>query len=452
MDKQQIVAYLKEKNVDKIKFAFADIDGILRGKIINNEKFTDGLKDGYGFCDVVFGWDSADAVYNNVELTGWHTGYPDRPAKIDLSTFRTIPWQDNIPFFLADFSNTDGSSLAACSRSLLKQIAKQCEDMGYHPEFAQEFEWFNFRESSQSLHDKSYTNIQTLTPGMFGYSILRTSQNSGFYYDLFNLLKAFDVPLEGLHTETGPGVYEAAISHDHVLNAADKAVLFKNAVKEIANMHGIMASFIAKWNENLPGCSGHIHQSLWDKDKSKNLFYSIDSEYHMSDVLKHYLAGQLHCLPHILPMYAPTINSYKRLVEGAWAPTTVTWGVDNRTTAIRILHPSEKHTRLETRIPGSDSNPYLAMAAALASGLYGIKHKLPLNIKPTTGNGYQDKTHGTLSPNLYEATMAMRNSPIATELFGADFTEHFIQTRLWEWKQYSKAVTDWELKRYFEIV
>lgn len=452
MDKQQIIAYLKDKNVDKIKFAITDIDGILRGKIIGNEKFIDGLEDGYGFCDVIFGWDSNDAVYNNVELTGWHTGYPDRPAKIDLSTFRTIPWQDNIPFFIANFSNADGNPLAVCSRSLLKQIAKQCEDMGYHPEFAQEFEWFNFRESSQSLHDKSYTDIQTLTPGMFGYSILRTSQNSGFYYDLFNLLKEFNVPLEGLHTETGPGVYEAAISHDHVLKAADKAVLFKNAVKEIANIHGIMASFIAKWNENLPGCSGHIHQSLWDKDKSKNLFYNTEDKNNMSDLLKHYLAGQLHCLPHILPMYAPTINSYKRLVEGAWAPTTVTWGVDNRTTAIRILHSSEKYTRLETRIPGSDSNPYLAMAAALASGLYGIKHKLPLNINPTIGNGYQDKTHGVLSHNLYEATIAMRNSPIATELFGADFTEHFTQTRLWEWKQYSKAVTDWELKRYFEII
>lgn len=452
MNKQQITAYLKEKSVDKIKFAFADIDGILRGKIIDTEKFTDGLQDGYGFCDVVFGWDSNDACNNNIELTGWHTGYPDRPAKVDLSTFRTIPWQDNIPLFLADFSNPDGTGLPACSRSLLKKISAECESMGYHPEFAQEFEWFNFRETPQTLADKSFTNIQTLTPGMFGYSILRTSQNSAFYYDLFNLLKQFNIPLEGLHTETGPGVYEAAICHDHVLAAADKAVLFKNAVKEIANIHGIMASFMAKWNESLPGCSGHIHQSLWKNDQSKNLFYSTDRKHNMSDLLKYYLAGQLYCLPHILPMYAPTINSYKRLVEGAWAPTTVTWGVDNRTTAMRILHPSEKYTRLETRIPGSDSNPYLAMAAALASGLYGIKNKLPLNIKPTAGNGYQDKGNGVLPANLHEATVAMRNSPIATELFGADFTGHFIQTRLWEWKQYAKAVTDWELKRYFEII
>lgn len=452
MDKQQIITYLKEKNIDKIKFAFADIDGILRGKIISNDKFTDGLQNGYSFCDVVLGWDSSDTCYNNVQLTGWHTGYPDRPVRVDLSTFRTIPWQDNIPFFLADFSAAHGDIIPACSRSLLKRIAAECEEMGYHPEFAQEFEWFNFRETAQTLQDKSYTQIQTLTPGMFGYSILRTSQNSSFYYDLFNLLKAFDIPLEGLHTETGPGVYEAAISHDYVLPAADKAVLFKNAVKEIANMHGIMASFIAKWNENLPGCSGHIHQSLWDKDKSKNLFYSADNKNNMSDLLKHYLAGQLYCLPHILPMYAPTINSYKRLVEGAWAPTTVTWGIDNRTTAIRILHSSEKYTRLETRIPGSDSNPYLAMAASLASGLYGIKNKLPLNIKPTTGNGYQDKSNGVLPSNLFEATMAMKNSSVASDLFGGEFVEHFTQTRIWEWKQYSKAVTDWELKRYFEII
>jgi glutamine synthetase len=452
MDKQQVISYLKENDVHKIKFAFADIDGILRGKIISNEKFIDGLQDGYGFCDVVFGWDSSDACYDNVKLTGWHTGYPDQPCRIDLSTFRTIPWQENIPFFIADFSKPDESTLPACSRSLLKHIAKQCDDMGFHTEFAQEFEWFNFRETPQSLQEKSFTKIQPLTPGMFGYSILRTSQNSDFYYDLFNLLEQFNIPLEGLHTETGPGVYEAAISRDQVMNAADKAVLFKTAVKEIAYKHNIMASFMAKWTENLPGCSGHIHQSLWNKDHSQNLFYSADDENNMSDLLKHYLAGQLYCLPHILPMYAPTINSYKRLVEGAWAPTTITWGLDNRTTALRVLHVSEKYTRLETRIPGSDSNPYLAIAAALASGLYGIKNKLPLTIAPTVGNGYQDKTNGVLSPNLYEATMAMKASPIATALFGDGFVEHFTQTRLWECRQFAKSVTDWELRRYFEII
>jgi len=324
--------------------------------------------------------------------------------------------------------------------------------MGYHPEFSQEFEWFNFKETPQSIQDKSFTHLQTLTPGMFGYSILRISQQSEFYYDLFNLLMQFNIPIEGLHTETGPGVYEAAILHDHVIQAADKAVLFKTAVKEIAYKHGIMASFMAKWTETLPGCSGHIHQSLWNKDKTENLFYDADDDNKMSDLFRHYLAGQLHCMPYILPMYAPTVNSYKRLVEGAWAPTTVTWGLDNRTTALRVLNDSAAYTRLETRIPGADTNPYLAMSAALASGLYGIKHKLELTIPPTTGNGYQDIRNGKLSSNLHDAAILMKDSPIAKELFGEEFVEHFTQTRLWEHRQFAKSVTDWELKRYFEII
>ncbi len=452
MNEEQIKTYIQENDIKKIKFAFADIDGVLRGKVIHTKKFLDGLEGGYGFCDVVFGWDSSDACYDNVKLTGWHTGYPDQMCRIDLSTFRNVPWDENIPFFLGDFSKADGNDLPACGRSLLKHIAKQCGDLGYHAEFAQEFEWFNFNETPQTLKEKGYADMESLTPGMFGYSILRTSLNDGFYNDLFDLLYQFNVPLEGLHTETGPGVYEAAILHDEVLEAADKAVLFKTAVKEIANKYGIIATFMAKWNESLPGCSGHIHQSLWTKDKAKNLFYSADDQYNMSDLHKHYLAGQLHCLPYILPMYAPTINSYKRLVEGAWAPTTVTWGIDNRTTALRVIHTSENYTRLETRIPGSDTNPYLAMAAALASGLYGIKNKLSLDIPPTTGNGYQDKSNGSLSSNLFDAANLMKNSPLAKELFGEAFVDHFTNTRLWEWRQFSKSVTDWELKRYMEII
>jgi len=292
MDNQDIKGYLQQHNIDKIKFAFADIDGVLRGKVISKQKFIDTLEAGIGFCDVVFGWDSSDNAYDNVQLTGWHSGYPDRPVRIDLSTMRNIPWQDDIPFFLADFSNAKDGDLPSCSRSLLKRIAKQCTDMGYYASFAQEFEWFNFKETPQSLQQKQFTRIEPLTPGMFGYSILRTSMQSDYYYDLFNLLTQFNIPIEGLHTETGPGVYEAAIAHDEILKAADNAILFKTAVKEIAYNHGIMASFMAKWNESLPGCSGHIHQSLWNKNKTENLFYSAADANNMSDILKHYIAGR----------------------------------------------------------------------------------------------------------------------------------------------------------------
>lgn len=452
MDKQEIIRHLKENNIAKIKFAFADIDGILRGKIISSKKFLDGLESGYGFCDVVFGWDSADELYPDVKVTGWQTGFPDQLCRIDPETFRVISWQDNLPFFLADFSKADGNDMPACPRSLLKRIIKDCDSLGYHAEFAQEFEWFNFKETPDSLQQKNFSNLQPISPGMFGYSILRPSLYSDFNSDLFNHLADFNIGLEGLHTETGPGVYEAAITHDQVLKAADKAILLKTAVKEIAYRHGIMASFMAKWNEELPGCSGHVHQSLWNREQSTNLFYDAEQPDKMSELMKHYLAGQLYCLPHILPMYAPTINSYKRLVEGAWAPTTVTWGIENRTTALRVINTSHDYTRLETRIPGSDTNPYLAISAALASGLYGIKHKLKLDIPSTAGNAYQNKSAVRLSSNLYESSLIMQESALAKELFGNDFVHHFTNTRMWEWKKFSKQVSDWELKRYFEII
>jgi glutamine synthetase len=302
--------------------------------------------------------------------------------------------------------------------------------------------------------------MAALSPGMFGYSILRSTFRNDFMSDLFDLLKKFDVPIEGLHTETGPGVYEAAILYAKISEAADRATLFKTAVIEIAYKHNIIATFMAKWNENLPGCSGHVHQSLWNEKSERNLFYDKTDENKMSALMKSYVAGQLYCLPHILPMYAPTINSFKRLVEGAWAPTTLTWGIDNRTVALRVLNGSKKSARLETRVVGSDMNPYLAMAACLASGLYGIKNNLELKQSPTTGNGYRDSKHGVLPTNLDVATKKMKDSALAKELFGEKFVEHFTLTREWEWRQYekdvpdtgSKTVTDWELKRYFEII
>ena len=184
----------------------------------------------------------------------------------------------------------------------------------------------------------------------------------------------------------------------------------------------------------------------------KNVFFDAFGSEHMSELMKSYVAGQLYCLPHILPMYAPNINSFKRLVEGAWAPTTLTWGVDNRTTALRVLCTGEKSARLETRVCGSDTNPYLAMAACLASGLYGIKKGLKLEQEASIGNGYEDFRYGKLPHSLESATNNMKVSTVAKELFGADFVDHFTRTREWELRQYAQSVTDWELKRYFEII
>jgi glutamine synthetase len=348
--------------------------------------------------------------------------------------------------------NKDGSPSPVCPRQLLKKVMGDAKQQSYTPIFSQEFEWYNFAESPQSAHAKDFKNLTPLTPGMFGYSILRSTLQNPYFTDLFDLLKRFGVPLEGLHTETGPSTYEAAITYAEIVEAADRAVLFKTAVKEIAYKHGIIATFMAKIDENLPGCGGHVHQSLWDEPGKTNLFYDEKDNLKMSELMKNYIAGQLYCLPYILPMFAPTINSFKRLVEGAWAPTTLTWGVDNRTVALRVLAGSSKSCRLETRVVGSDVNPYLAMAAALASGLYGIKNKIELKQPATTGNGYRDYSNGTLPKTLDEATQRMKQSGVAKEILGEKFVEHFVQTREWEWRQHLKAVTDWEYRRYFEII
>jgi glutamine synthetase len=452
VSEKEILKYVQSHPGGKVKIAYADIDGILRGKYIATEKFLAALKGNTTFCDVIFGWDAGDVCYDNVKYTGWHTGYPDSPARLDTQTFRKIPWENDVPFFLGELLDQKGNSSEICPRQLLKKINSQGEKMGFSAVFSQEFEWFNFVETPQSARDKNYQQLQPLTPGMFGYSVLRTTLQQPFFNDLFELLTKFDIPIEGLHTETGPGVLEAAIKYSGVIEAADRATLFKTSVKEIAYRHGIMATFMAKISENLPGCGGHVHQSLWDKSMKRNLFFDANDKQKMSETFRQYLAGQLYCLPYILPMFAPTINSFKRLVEGAWAPTTLTWGVDNRTVALRVLPLGEKSSRLETRVIGSDVNPYLAMAAALGAGLYGIRNKLKLKQKATTGNGYTDVSNGVLPRTLQEATSLMKGSDVAREIFGDTFVDHFTQTRDWEWRQHLKSVTDWEYKRYFEII
>ena len=270
MTEKQIIDYVKKHPSQKVKLAITDMDGVLRGKYISTEKFLSAVNSNVAFCTIVFGWDSNDAAYDNTEYTGWHNGYPDTPAKIDLKTFRKIPWENDVPFFLCELI---GDKSYVCPRNLLKQVISKSEDLGYKAYFSQEFEWFNFEETPQSIHDKKFKDLKHLSPGMFGYSILRTALQNDFFTALFDDLKKFDIPLEGLHTETGPGVIEAAITYSDILEAADRAILFKTGVKEISYKQGIMATFMAKWSEALPGCSGHVHQSLWDKTSKTNLFY-----------------------------------------------------------------------------------------------------------------------------------------------------------------------------------
>jgi glutamine synthetase len=313
-----------------------------------------------------------------------------------------------------------------------------------------EYEWFNFAETPQSWAAKKGVGPETITPGMFGYSLLRMGDQRGFFNALMDDMLAFGVPIEGLHTETGPGVYEVAIQFSSALEAADRAILFKTGAKEIGKRFGVMPSFMAKWHQAFPGCSGHIHQSL--SDGKNNLFYDAKSKRSMSKLFESYLAGQLQALMQFAPMFWPTVNSYKRLVDGFWAPVKPTWGLDNRTASFRVIAGSPKATRLETRCPGADINPYLATAAVLAAGLHGIEKGLKLSTPPITGTNQGAENIPRAPRSLIETTRIFQGSDIARDWFGDLFVDHFAATREWEWRQWQDAVTDWELKRYFEII
>jgi len=447
---RRIVEEVRSSPATRVKVAVSDTDGVLRGKYLHKEKFLSAVESGFGFCNVVFGWDSNDQTYDNTTWTGWHTGFPDALVQLDFSSFRRVPWDDNVPFFLGDFVEADGSPLPVCPRQLYKRVLARAEKMGLQVLASLEYEWFNFRETSKSLAEKGYIRPEPISPGMFGYSLIRAAQNQPFLRAIMEELPGFGVPVEGLHTETGPGVFEAAILYTAGIDAGDRGILFKQAAKEIGQRFGIMPSFMAKWSTQYPGCSGHIHQSL--SDGKRNLFYDARHPYRMSKLFESYLAGQLALLEDLQAMYAPTVNSYKRLVDGMWAPVKRTWGVDNRTSTLRVIPGSAKSTRLESRCPGADVNPYIALAAVVGAGLWGIEKKLKLKDAPLTGDAAKAAKIPRLPRNLMQATENLSRSKAARELFGETFVDHFVRTREWEWRQFQDAVTDWELKRYFEII
>jgi glutamine synthetase len=443
----ELVQGLRGRGIDRAKIGGFDVDGVLRGKYVSLDKLESALSKGFGFCDVIFGWDVADVLYDNAKVTGWHTGYPDAQSQLDPSTLRSIPWEPGAVAMLADFRAGDGSAHPACPRSLLKRVIARVEKLGYRPMVGAEYEFYLFKETRDSLQEKAFRRLTPLDPGMFGYSWVRSGQDSELMRDIMLGMRDFDIELEGLHTETGPGVYEAAIRFDDALKTADRAALFKVALKQIAHRHGVSVTFMAKWNASLPGSSGHLHQSLWQD--GANAF--MDAKGGMSKVMQQYLAGQIALMPELTAMVSPTINSYKRYVPGVWAPLVACWGVENRTTPCRVIGLGEGSAlRIEHRQPAADMNPYIALAATMAAGLWGLEKGLTL--PPETRGDAGTDGAGRLPRTLREATERLSASKAARALFGEPFVDHYVRTREWEVREYDKAVTDWELSRYFEVI
>ena len=447
MNAQEVRALFEERGIRKVKVGGFDVDGLLRGKIISPDKFWSAIEKGFGFCDVIFGWDIADKLYDNVTVTGWSSGYPDALAKIDLSTFRVLPYEPDTACFLLDFFTADGKPHPACPRGLLKRIAGRAQSAGYRPLFSAELEFWVFKESPQSLYDKGFANLEPLSPGMFGYSWLREGYYQDWVHDLLDTLTAFDIEIEGFHTETGPGVWEAAIKYDDVVRAADKAALFKTTVKQICQRHGLAVTFMAKWNPDLPGSSGHMHQSLWDGELEKNLFASDKGD--LSQLGQRYLAGLVDTLPDLTACYSPFINSFSRYVPGVWAPLTASWGVENRTCALRVIGGKGAAARIELRQTAADLNPYISMAAALGSGLRGIEDVLEL---PPETKGDASAQGAALPVTLDAAVARLRASEKARDILGEPFVDHYVRTREWEVREHRRSVGSWQLKRYFESV
>ena len=445
---QDALAVIASRGLSHVKVGVFDVDGILRGKYMSAAKFASALEGGFGFCDVVLGWDADDALYDNVKFTGWHTGYPDAPVRILPETCRDLPFEDTV-LFLGEFI---GEAEAICPRGLLRRQIERLAGHGLKAFAALEYEFFVFDETPDSVRAKGYRDLKPIAPGSFGYSVLRNTVWSEFYEAFLQLGEEMDFPIEGLHEETGPGVMEAAIGVDDVLSAADKGALFKTFAKVLAQKHDLMATFMAKWSNDWPGQSGHLHVSLQNSDGS-SAFHDPDGEHGMTPLMRHFVAGCQALLPDVLCMVAPTINSFSRMVPGAWAPTHATWGVDTRTCALRVIPGSPKSQRLEYRLGAADGNPYLALAAILGSGLHGIEQELELPAG-VEGNAYTQELAPELSlpPTLWDAAQAFKASAAARDVFGDPFVEHFAATREWEEREFRKAITDWELKRYFEII
>lgn len=441
---------VEQRNITHVKVGLFDMDGVLLGKYMRKEKFFSALDKGFAFCDVVLGWDTKDKLYDNTRFTGWHTGYPDAPVRIIPSTCRDISFEDGQLLFLADFA---GKAQALCPRNLLQRVVDKARSMGFIAQAAFEYEFFIFHETPESVRAKGFKNLRPFSPDNFGYSIIRNSVHAELYHALLDMAECMRFPIEGIHTETGPGVIEAALAVAPALEAADRAALFKTFVKVWAQRRELMATFMAKWSADYPGQSGHIHLSLQQAETGMPVFYEQNAEHGMSDMQRHFLAGQQQLMPDFLAMIAPTINSYTRLIPGFWAPTHASWGVENRTTALRVIPGNPLSQRIEYRVGAADANPYLALAAALASGLYGIEHRLEPS-PMVQGNAYDSVQEDGLAlpATLGQAAQNLKASEAAKTWFGEAFVEHFSATREWEEREYRAHISDWEMDRYFEII
>ena len=441
---------LEEQHIETVIVAGCDLNGVLRGKFIPGATFGRTPQAPVAFCDVMYLFDLAEGLIPApAGAPDWwprvETGVGDLLALPDLATFRVVPWLTGTAIVLCEHHRRDGSPLEVSPRHVLTRCIERADSHGLVPKMAAELEFFLFQRPDAG----DPVLPSPVTDRASTYGVAQGGQAGAVLRAIRYHAAEFGLPLAGTTFEAGAGQYEINLAYSDVLTAADEAFLYKYAVRDLADRHGLVASFMARPTAGF-GSSGHLHQSIWSTE-GENLFADPDAPHGLSAVARSFVAGQLATMGELACVYAPTVNSYKRFMPMSAAPTTVSWGHDNRTTALRILGDGPDSVRVENRCPGADVNVYLAMAAALAGGLHGIEEGLPLP-DAVAGNAYGDPSLEQLPTSLETAVARFEQSPVARRFLGDSFVDFYAATRRWEIEQFRSQPTDWEVRRYLDVV
>jgi glutamine synthetase len=432
--------------VDTVIVAFADMQGRLTGKRVAARLFIEEVaKHGAECCNYLLAVDVDMNTVDGYAMSSWDTGYGDMVMTPDFATLRRIPWLPGTALVMADLSWEDGSPVTAAPRSILARQIIRLAERGLVPYVGTELELMVFDNTYREAWSLGYRGLTPATDYNVDYAMLASTRLEPLLRDIRLGMIGAGMYCEGVKGECNRGQQEIAFRYDRALVTCDNHTIYKNGAKEIADKHGKSLTFMAKFDER-EGNSCHIHISLRDTDGSA-VFTDQGAEHGMSELFRTFIAGQLATLRELTLFYAPNINSYKRFVDGSFAPTAVAWGLDNRTCALRVVgHGSGM--RMECRAPGGDVNQYLAVAALIAGGLHGIEQKLELP-EPLSGNAY-DGGGERLPTTLAEAADLFSSSRVAREAFGDDVVEHYLNNARVELGAYNSAVTDWERVRGFE--
>ncbi len=441
---------VKAGDIDTVIVCFPDMIGRLVGKRFQAEHFVTSAHEETHACDYLLANDIEMEPVPGYKAANWARGYGDFVLKPDMATLMPVPWLPKTALVLSDLvDHHHHEPIPHSPRAILKRQLERLKALKATAFFASELEFYLFDDSYRAAFDKGYRNLTTSGYYIEDYNVLQCTRVEGVMQAIRTNLTAAGIPVENTKGEWGPGQEELNVRYAEALTMADRHVIMKNAVKEIADQQGKSITFMAKWRYDLAGSSCHIHSSLWDAAGRKPLFLDPKAERGMSAMMRHYVAGLIAHSREITWFLAPYINSYKRFQAGTFAPTKAIWSGDNRTAGFRVCGENSKGIRIECRMGGADLNPYLAFAAILAAGLSGIENKLELE-PPFEGDAYLGEKLREIPKTLREAIDLMKGSKMLHEAFGEDVMDHYIHTAEWEQGEYDRKVTDWEVARGFE--